>query len=548
MTFRVNTLRGRLLISLVGPVLACALTWQALSASDQESKKESSSEAVALGYRGTASCDACHTDAHTYGPGGRDDRGDWIRGNEMAIWSNDDIHSQAFQLLKESPITERMAKGLGKTKEQLLSDQACLNCHFPFSDNIRNSPTVSPIPEGVNCEACHGPAEKWIGPHSELDWRRKSPSDKRSLGMRDMSHAIDQAELCLSCHVGQKSKSPFENRFVTHEMYAAGHPPLPSVEVATFSNVLPHHWRYSDEKQAAFTQWFDQFKAKRLNDPRISDANDWQNKYWPAASKMGDRSRTKLAVLGSVVAIRKTMEWLGNESIEAETWPHLEYYDCQACHHELRVSEKSWRQKRSSATGKPGRPMLRRWPEIGIELAQTYAQADAKGEQVPNVTAELQRLDQLFGAKPFGNPADITPVAHDVEQKCDGLLKILDGLSYGQADAIRLFKLLAELSARDGRLLDYDSARQVGWTLRIFWEDADGKITSDSTKNDALKKELDEIDRLVDLSLPGRKRTEESRQQIGLPYSVVSNYDAEEFARRLGEINGLLSDKPTAAR
>lgn len=548
MTFRVYTLRGRLLVAILLPALVSAITWQALSASDEESAKVDSSSAASLGYRGTASCDACHTDAHTYGTGGRDDRGDWIRGNEMATWSNDDIHSQAFQLLKESPITERMAKGLGKTKEQLLSDQACLNCHFPFSENIHNSPTVSPIPEGVNCEACHGPAEKWIGPHSQLDWRRKSPTDKRSLGMRDMSDAIDQAELCLSCHVGQKSKSPFENRFVTHEMYAAGHPPLPSVEVATFSNVLPHHWRYSDEKEAAFADWFNQFKAKRQNDPRITDSDDWQKKYWPAATKMGERSRTKLAVLGSVVAIRKTMEWLRQDSIEAETWPHLEYYDCQACHHELRVSEKSWRQKRASATGKPGRPMLRRWPEIGIELAQAFAQADTKGDQVPNVTAALQHLDQLFGEKPFGNPADITPVARDVEQKCDDLLKILDGLHYGPSDSVRLFKLLAQLATRDARLLDYDSARQVGWALRIFWEDAGNKITSDPSKNEELKKQLDEIDRLVDLSLPGRKRTDEPRQQIGLPYAAVSNYDAEEFARRLTEINQLLSDKPTASR
>ena len=542
-----NTLRARLLAAVILMTTVCGLTWQVLSASDVEKSATSSpidrsSSASSLGYRGSASCDACHTDAHTYGVGGRDDRGDWIRGNEMTIWSNDDIHSQAFDLLKESPITERMAKGLGMTKEQLLADSRCLNCHFPFAENISNAPTVSPVPEGINCEACHGPAEKWIGPHSQLDWRRKTTAEKKDLGMRDMSHAVDQAELCLSCHVGQKSKAPFENRFVTHEMYAAGHPPLPSVEVATFSNVLPHHWRFNDEKQKEFPAWFEQFKEKRRADSRITDGADWQSKYWPPATKVGERSRTKLAVLGSVVAIQKTMEWLRAESIEADTWPHLEYYDCQACHHELRVSDKSWRQKRASITGKPGRPMLRRWPTIGIELAEAYARSAKSGEPIPDVLAGLHELDNDFGAKPFGNPDDITPAANIVEKRCGELLKLLDGLPYTKESAAQLFKLLTGLASSDQRFLDYDTARQVGWTLNVFWEDSGNQIVSDPAKNAELKTHMDEIDQMVKLSLPGRKRTPEPRHEVGLPYAAVSNYDAEAFSRILKAMQKILAE------
>src|SRR5690606_4454004 len=39
-------------------------------------------------------------------------------------------------------------------------------------------------------------------------------------------------------HVG----SPAEGKVVTHAMMAAGHPPLPSFEVASFSKKLPQHW------------------------------------------------------------------------------------------------------------------------------------------------------------------------------------------------------------------------------------------------------------------------------------------------------------------
>jgi hypothetical protein len=46
-------------------------------------------------------------------------------------------------------------------------------------------------------------------------------------------------ERCTSCHVGREA----DGRFVTHEMYAAGHPPLPPLEIlktiACFRFILP---------------------------------------------------------------------------------------------------------------------------------------------------------------------------------------------------------------------------------------------------------------------------------------------------------------------
>src|SRR5205085_7444380 len=57
----------------------------------------------------------------------------------------------------------------------------------------------------------------------------------------------NRAALCASCHVGNAA----EGKFVTHAMYAAGHPLLPSLEVATFSDEMPRHWQYIKEKPAA---------------------------------------------------------------------------------------------------------------------------------------------------------------------------------------------------------------------------------------------------------------------------------------------------------
>ncbi len=43
----------------------------------------------------------------------------------------------------------------------------------------------------------------------------------------------------MSCHVGNAT----QGKVVTHPMFAAGHPPLPPIEVASFSKNEPQHWR-----------------------------------------------------------------------------------------------------------------------------------------------------------------------------------------------------------------------------------------------------------------------------------------------------------------
>jgi hypothetical protein len=60
-------------------------------------------------------------------------------------------------------------------------------------------------------------------------------------GERDMRDPAARAERCAACHVGNAA----EGRFVTHAMYAAGHPPLPPLEVMTFSRDPPMHTTYA---------------------------------------------------------------------------------------------------------------------------------------------------------------------------------------------------------------------------------------------------------------------------------------------------------------
>ncbi len=58
--------------------------------------------------------------------------------------------------------------------------------------------------------------------------------------MVDTRDLVKRTEKCLSCHLGS------EEKFVDHEMIAAGHPDL-FFELDSFSAVMPRHWKEPGE-------------------------------------------------------------------------------------------------------------------------------------------------------------------------------------------------------------------------------------------------------------------------------------------------------------
>jgi hypothetical protein len=85
------------------------------------------------------------------------------------------------------------------------------------------------VTDGVGCEACHGPADKWIRSHTAPG---ATHADNVAKGMYPTEKPVEQAKLCLSCHVGDSS------RFVSHRIMGAGHPRL-SFELDTFAQLAP---------------------------------------------------------------------------------------------------------------------------------------------------------------------------------------------------------------------------------------------------------------------------------------------------------------------
>ena len=79
-----------------------------------------------------------------------------ILGNEYATWSVSDKHARAYKALEE-PRGKRMAEILRIA--DATRDKRCTVCHVVGSPEKSRS-------DGVACEACHGPAEQWLGhPH-----------------------------------------------------------------------------------------------------------------------------------------------------------------------------------------------------------------------------------------------------------------------------------------------------------------------------------------------------------------------------------------------
>src|SRR5262245_43482021 len=207
---------------------------------------------------GIAACRACHSGADMGQAKGFVDSyqsNEFVLLNESTTWDEKDIHSAAMDCLA-APLGKQMEEILKKHRPEGYSTATsaeCLTCHStdlsprkPLADKTIND--FATLPGGVTCTLCHGLHQTWQVEHygeptqkgQPLPWRSKPPAYKFSTGMHDLRNPVVKAALCVSCHVGNHA----EGKVVTHEMYAAGHPPLPPFELASFMEGQPKHWAY----------------------------------------------------------------------------------------------------------------------------------------------------------------------------------------------------------------------------------------------------------------------------------------------------------------
>src|SRR5229473_2973341 len=259
--------------------------------------------AEASKYTGPGSCSspACHG-----GVQAREETS--VLQNEYSTWVVRDKHAHAYTVLT-NPVGTRMAKILGLQKPD--TAPKCLACHALDVPAEQRAKTFD-LTDGVGCENCHGPASAWLGPHTTRDWKYEKSLE---LGMFNTRNLIKRSEKCLSCHLGTPEK------FVDHEMIAAGHPDL-YFEMDSFMAVMPAHWKEVDK------------------DP------------WVGVRTLG---------IGQAVQLREQLKRVARE-VQGGIWPEYAELDCFACHHNLTDAKVSWRQERGYPGRRPGNPPWRSIP------------------------------------------------------------------------------------------------------------------------------------------------------------------------------------------
>ena len=265
--------------------------------------------------------------------------------NEFSIWIVKDKHSKAYDVLG-SPVGVRMARvlGLGDPRKA----PRCLACHALDVPPAERARTYD-LSEGVSCESCHGPASQWLGRHTTKEWEGLSGAEKAGLGMYDTADIIRRAEKCLICHLGGSEK------FVDHELIAAGHPDL-FFELDSFSAIMPRHWKQPLDK-----------------DPWLG-AREWST--------------------GQAVQLRASLARLSNRA-RGKIWPEYAELQCFACHHDLTRAEDSWRQERGYPGRRAGNPPWNASRYAVFRELVREADGDSAGKLDVEMTKLWETMSQL---------------------------------------------------------------------------------------------------------------------------------------------------------
>ena len=416
-------------------------------------------------YFGTSACTNCHTTPDKNSPPVL------CRCTEAAIWSSADKHKDAYKNLLGDR-GRRMGEWL--RIRDVSKEKSCLACHSQIVENPKLQHSTFKTEEGVSCVACHGPYKDWIDKHGGIDkeeWRAKSREEKETTwGMTDLWNPVKRTAKCASCHIGNVA----ESKVVTHEMYAAGHPPLPGLEVASYSEQMPRHWEYLGEKTP---------EARKLI----------------LRQESPEFERTKLVLLGGLTEFRQSMQLLADQARAAlkkepdQRALDLANFDCYACHHELK--RPGWRQERGYS-GAPGRPQFKPWP---MALAKLALQMAPSGSGNPGFEDKIKKLRQAFDIQPFGKLEEVAQAADELVQWSNRLADRLSwpDTKYDRQAARRLLRYLC--TSIDP--IDFDTARQMAWAFREIYAEMNPKLPAD----EEITKGVKELESSLRLKLPAGK-------------------------------------------
>ncbi len=402
----------------------------------------------------------------------RDDN--WVLLNEASTWASNDMHHGAFLIL----ITDRaiaIGKELGivdaKGKSVVHRDARCVACHsgIPLKELQRDQDglisaemlKLNSLIHGVDCEGCHGAAggtkeaKGWEAKHiSKQEWRFLTAEQKQEqFGMYNLFSPVSKSQLCLSCHQGNLRAG----RFITPEMYRAGHPPLPRFEVETFLSQMPRHWRDLDEKAVGIREeWLKKCKQK-------FDIND--------------HMRAQRVLLNSLVYLNEQLKLIADLCdheltipIESPSWieyapnvlPESRYAELKKCFDKRNISKRPPSQ----------------W---SVEMARLACDFTTR-HRGAGFDDRMTKVERSMNKALEGDTDLLKRECRETSEWLTSVISDLERKEFSPQDADRLMAQLCEIGAN--RNLDYDTARQFVWAFHIVRSERMRKRNPNSPFND----------------------------------------------------------------
>ena len=321
--------------------------------------------------------------------------------NEYITWSRSDKHARSYGVLLND-LSKEIARKLSMPEPAHKSD-LCLDCHTHNPKPEHRSAGYQ-ASDGITCEACHGPAEKWVRSHVEPGATHAS-NVKR--GLYPTGNDVSRTQLCLSCHLGTQDK------FVTHKIMAAGHPRM-SFEMDTFSELQPRHYKI--------------------------DSN-WEK-------RKGNWDGVRSWAVGQAIGAKELLNLLQGPRGRDGLFPELVLFDCHSCHHPMA-------DKRNTAARVGAGPGIVRLNDSNLLMLRQITrrvspqEAEAFGRQVT-------RMHQAVGS---GN--DALAQVRSLEQMIASLIPKIGAHRFSNDDLRAMLGGLIEDGLAGQNYNDYQSAEQA---------------------------------------------------------------------------------------
>lgn len=435
----------------------------ALKSFDESAATDGTVAREARHFVGVGSCAAanCHGGPGTNGP----------LGSEYSIWIQDDKHAEAYSVLYNET-SKRMAR-LMKLDKPAHQAELCLNCHAPQNDAPFSSSgyhgDLSALLDGVGCEACHGAASDWLGPHVQRDWAQKTPAEKAEYGYRDTKDLWTRGKVCADCHVGEPGRD------VNHDLYAAGHPRL-FFELSAFHANMPAHWdRNKDRKSSEVSEGHSTFEARLWGIGQLASAE-------AAIDLLIHRAGH---ARNNFMLNDEDAEYPSEETIAV--WPEFAETGCFACHHDLNVPR--WRQTtKRFATRTPGGYPWGTWLFPLVPTVADSSDQTASDSPLARLTAEMTR--------PYPNRESVIAAATELRTVLTESAQQLNSRKL-TADQLAGWMRGVASAGEGASQHSWDGATQTWLSLTAIhqgWQDATGNATGNpSDRNRRINASLELI-------------------------------------------------------